>query len=211
MPAGSRDARGADAALGRGPVRELAPARTSQLPAGPCRYFQPRLRAGSVFLGAPGLGGGAAAARLHRWQGRQRAQLRAHRAVPRGLAALPSRPSSALLAALALLSKPPRFGGRRLNRPHPGRSKWRTLEFKEGAREHASRPPAFSPPLRSGRGQCAGRSLSPGAPALPGAGAGAGARERPRARLAGRTRAAPVGAGLHPLGPEPAHLQDEVI
>lgn len=33
MPAGSRDARGADAALGRGPVRELAPARTSQFPA----------------------------------------------------------------------------------------------------------------------------------------------------------------------------------
>ena len=83
-------------------------------------------------------------------------------------AGLPSRPSSALLAALALLSKPPRFGGRRLNRPHPGRSKWRTLEFKEGARKHASRPPAFSPPLRSGPGRCAGRSLSPGALALPG-------------------------------------------
>lgn len=33
VPAGSRDARGADAALGRGPVRELAPTRTSQLPA----------------------------------------------------------------------------------------------------------------------------------------------------------------------------------
>lgn len=91
-----------------------------------------------------------------------------HRALPRGLAALPSRSSSALLAALALLSKPPRFGGRRLNRPHPGRSKWRTLEFKEGAREDASRPPAFSPSVRGGRGRCAGRSLRPGAPALPG-------------------------------------------
>lgn len=37
VPAGSRDARGADAALGRGPLRELAPARTSQLPAAAAR------------------------------------------------------------------------------------------------------------------------------------------------------------------------------
>ena len=146
------------------------PASCRRSRAGPCRYFQPRLRAGSVFLGAPGLGGGAAAARPHGWRGRQRAQLRAHRALPRRLAALPSRPSSALLAVLALRSQPPRFWGRLLNRTHPGRSKWRTPEFKEGGEggrisasrllpTHGKRPRAVRRPVSKPWGSCPARPV----------------------------------------------------
>lgn len=45
-----------------------------------------------------------------------------------------------------------------MSRPHPGRSKWRTPEFKEGAREDATRLLAFSPLLEASAGGAHGVS-----------------------------------------------------
>lgn len=101
-----------------------------------------------------------------------------------GPTVLPPRLRTALLAARAVLSRPPPILGPMIEKATPQGA---TKEFKERAKKKATCLSAFSPPReakpKSGSKRCTGRSPRPGAWS-----AVLAERPRPRERPAGRTR-----------------------